>query len=341
MPANYTDQFYTFDPFDPPTAGTLVTLSSYVLTDQNNDGRIDAAGPDLVDGFVVGQSWPGDTVTVDVPGIGTVTYTGITFYLQNGMRAFTPTDGQVLREGIFVSSTYVVVEGPLLVPDQLGPPCFTPGAMILTPAGERRVEDLRPGDLVVTKDRGVQPVLWAGAQTVAGQGEFAPVLIRAGALENRRDLLVSPQHRMILRGWRAELHAAQPELLVAAVHLIDGRRVLRAPCERVTYVHFMLERHEIVFAEGVQTESLDPAGDAALASDEIQRLFPGLALARQGSRVRPAARAWEGRAMAVPTWRADWSGRSFAPTPVGCMQARPSRAVVCRREAARRAQVAT
>ena len=301
MPTDYTDQFYTFDPFAPPPVGSDVTFTQFVLTDANNDGRIDASGTtadtrDRVNGSFVLQSFPGDTVTINVPGIGNVTYTGITFYLQNGQRLFTPTDGQVLRDGTFVSSTFVTTEGPLLVPGQLGPVCFTPGALILTPGGERPVEDLRPGDLVTTRDRGPQPVRWVGSETVAGTGETAPVLIRAGAFGNRRDLLVSPQHRMLVRGWRAELFAGQPEVMVAAVHLVNGRTVVRAPCAEVTYIHFMCDRHEIVYAEGAETESLDPSGDYAQADREILRLLPA---SGPGNRVRPAVRAWEGRAMAL------------------------------------------
>jgi hypothetical protein len=298
MPTNHTDQFYLFDPFAPPAAGTWVTAVTYTLTDQNDDGRIEAGTGDTVNGILVTASFPGDTVTVDVPGVGIVTYTGTTFYLADDTQVFTPTDGQVLRDGTFLSSTWVSEPGPLFV-DQLGPPCFTPGAMILTPVGERPVEELRPGDLVMTKDRGAQPVLWSGARTVAARGDFAPVLIRAGALGNRRDLLVSPQHRMVVRGWQAELHAGQPEMLVAAAHLVNGRTVVRAPREEVTYLHILLDRHEIVFAEGAETESLDPEGDVARAHGEIRHLFPDLCNHVQGRRARPAARAWEGRAMAV------------------------------------------
>lgn len=303
MATTYHDQFYPIDPYAPPDPKTAVKVVRLKLTDVNSDGRIEKG--DSIGGVPIGFSYPGDTVTIDVPGIGTVTYTGITFILEDGSSFFTPTDGQVLRAGIFVKSTWVTAQGPLAVPKELGPPCFTPGTMILTPEGERPVEDLRPGDLVVTKDRGAQRVLWAGARTVCGWGQFAPVLIRAGALENRRDLLVSPQHRMIVKGWRAELHAARPEMLVGAVHLVDGRQVLRAPCERVTYAHFMFEGHEIVFAEGAETESLDPGGELAQATEEIRTLFPGLLPERQAGLARPVARGWEGRAMAVAGRRPD------------------------------------
>jgi hypothetical protein len=83
--------------------------------------------------------------------------------------------------------------------------------------------------------------------------------------------------------------------MVAAVHLVNGRTVVRAPCGSVTYLHFMLERHEIVFAEGAETESLDPAGEAAAADRKILRLAAG----GGSGRVRPAVRAWEARALAL------------------------------------------
>jgi hypothetical protein len=296
LPTTYTDQFFLFDPANPPARNTPVTFSRLTLVDQNNDRDVDRFDGDSVNGSDITASYPGDTVTIRVNNTN-ITYRGTTFYLANGQRVFTPTDGQILQNGTFRSSTFVQTQGPLLVPAQLGPPCFTPGALILTPDGERPVEALRPGDLVTTRDRGAQPVIWAGAETVPGTGDTAPVLIRAGAMGNRRDLLLSPQHRMLMRGWRAELYAGLSEALVAAVHLVNGRTMLRAPCAAVTYVHFMLERHEIVFAEGAETESLDPAGDAALADREILRLVPERA--GGAPRVRPALRGWEGRALAL------------------------------------------
>jgi hypothetical protein len=294
LPTSYRDQFYLFDPANPPAVNTPVTFTRLTLVDQNDDGDVDRFNGDSVNGSDVTASYPGDTVTIRV-GNQNITYRGITFYLANGQRVFTPTDGQVLQNGLFRSSTFVQGQGALQVPQQLIPTCYTPGALILTPAGERRVEDLRPGDLVTTRDRGPRPVIWAGAETVDGSGDFAPVLIRAGAMGNRRDLRVSPQHRMLVRGWRAELFAGQPEVMVAAVHLVNGRTVFRAPLAAVTYVHFMLDRHEIVFAEGAETESLDPSGDAAAADRAILRLVQDA----QGRPVRPSARAWEGRALAL------------------------------------------
>ena len=62
------------------------------------------------------------------------------------------------------------------------PPCFTPGTLITTPEGPRRVEEIRVGDLVTTMDHGPQPVRWIGRRTVGAMDGFAPVRIEAGAL---------------------------------------------------------------------------------------------------------------------------------------------------------------
>lgn len=299
MPTSYLDQFYDFDPANPPPPGSTVTVSKYTLVDNNDDGDVDRFNNDSINGLDVVQSWPGDTVTIDVPGVGLVTYTGITFYLRGGVRVFTPTDGQVLQDGTFVSSSFVNNQGPLIVPGDLGPPCFTPGTMILTPEGERAVETLRPGDLVTTRDNGAGGIVWAGQRTVPGDGRFAPVRIAAGTLGNRRDLLVSPQHRMLVRGWRAELYAGQDEVLVAAAHLVNGTTIRRSPMPEVTYVHVMLARHEILFAEGAATESLDPAGDLARGDREIASLFPDLPALSGTPPARPTVRAFEGRALAL------------------------------------------
>lgn len=298
MPTSYLDQFYDLDPANPPPTGSTVTVSNYTVIDNNDDGDVDRFNNDSINGVDVVQSWPGDTVTIDVPGVGLVTYTGITFYLSGGGSIFTPTDGQVLQEGTLVTSSFVNSQGPLVVPGDLGPPCFTPGTMILTPDGERAVETLRPGDVVTTRDAGAGEIVWSGQRTVAGEGRFAPVSIAAGTLGNRRDLLVSSQHRMLVRGWRAELYAGLDEVLVAAAHLVNGTTIRRCPMPEVTYVHFMLARHEIVFAEGAATESLDPAGDLARGDREIARLFPDLPAVHGTPPARPTVRAFEGRALA-------------------------------------------
>ena len=175
-----------------------MTVSVRTLTDQNDDGDIDRFNGDAINGVDIVNSWPGDTVTIFVAGVGNITYTGITFYLPGGVRVFTPTDGQVLQEGILVSTTWVNTQGPLLVGD-LGPPCFAAGTLIRTRDGLVEVQDLAVGDLVTTRDNGDQPIRWIGkrdlaAEELADDPRLRPVLIRAGALAPgvpSSDLLVS------------------------------------------------------------------------------------------------------------------------------------------------------
>lgn len=160
--------------------------------------------------------------------------------------------------------------------------CFTAGTRILTPHGPRPVEDLRPGDLVITADDGLQPVRWSGRRTVPAQGRLAPIRLRGGsAFGNGRDLLVSPQHRMLLTGHRANLLFGESEVLAAAKHLIDGRDVFREPGGEVSYVHLLFDRHQVIFAEGAPSESFHPGtqGLEAVsdpAREELFTLFPKL-----------------------------------------------------------------
>ena len=159
--------------------------------------------------------------------------------------------------------------------------CFTAGTRIATAAGLREVQDLAPGDLVVTRDHGLQPVRWAGRRTVPAQGSLAPVRIAAGVLGNARALLVSPQHRMLVQGMAPNLLFGETEVLATAKHLINGGSVVRQPGGEVCYVHILFDRHEIVYAEGAPSESFFP-GDAGLsaveaaAREELFTLFPEL-----------------------------------------------------------------
>ncbi|MEM7319157.1 MAG: Hint domain-containing protein [Pseudomonadota bacterium] len=277
MPTNYKDQFFQFDPASPPPVGTAVAFARLTMTDENDDDDLDSFDGDSVGGIDITASWPGDTVTIQLSGGGTATYTGITFYLADGSRVFTPTDGQVLQNGTFLSSTFVNTQGPLDIND-LGPTCFTPGTLIQTPTGARRIEFLRAGDYVTTRDRGPQPVLWAGGQSVAGKGKFAPVRIAAGTLDATRPLLVSPQHRLLIRGWRAEMYFGADEVLVPALHLVNGTTIKQVERKSVTYLHLMFSQHEILSANGVLSESFLPAtalerSERATCA-ELLHLFP-------------------------------------------------------------------
>ncbi len=168
-------------------------------------------------------------------------------------------------------------------------PCFTPGVMILTDRGDVAVEALVPGDLVMTRDNGLQPVRWVGRRDLSlldlmADPDLQPIELVEGALGTGPDrvMRVSPQHRMLLEGARAELMFGEAEVLVAAKHLLGHAGVTRTlPLEGVSYIHILFDRHEIVQSDGLWTESFQPANrmlsamDAAVR-DEVLSLFPEL-----------------------------------------------------------------
>ena len=173
-------------------------------------------------------------------------------------------------------------------------PCFVAGTLIRTPDGEVPVESLRPGDLVLTLDDGPQPLRWIGQRTVAALGDFAPIRIRAGTFGPHRTLLLSPQHRVLGRDGLAELLFGEVEVLVAAKDLVNDRSVTVRTGGTVEYVHLLFDRHQVVFSEGLATESYLPGPATAHSFDadiiaEILALFPDLDTAT-GTGYSPAAR---------------------------------------------------
>lgn len=159
--------------------------------------------------------------------------------------------------------------------------CFTTGTRIWTPHGPRLIETLTPGDLVLTRDHGVQPIRWIGQRTVKGAGRFAPIRFAKGVLGNERELLVSPQHRMLHQSTAANLYFNDSEVLIPAKHMVNGTSIQQIETEEVTYVHMLFDSHEMVFAEGAVSESFHPGAMGLTAIDapareELFSLFPEL-----------------------------------------------------------------
>lgn len=168
--------------------------------------------------------------------------------------------------------------------------CFTAGTTILTERGLRLVEELKEGDRLLTKDDGMQSIRWVGRRRISGarlyaMPDYRPIRIRAGAFgedDPREDLLVSPDHRMLLRGREAQALFNTDEVLVAARDLLQHRGVQRDLAAReVTYFHLLLDRHQIVWANGVETESFHPANTGLGAIEaaqlaELAQVLPGI-----------------------------------------------------------------
>jgi hypothetical protein len=278
MPTDYSFTVYIVDPSNPPKHGEQLVPVTLPVRDQNDSGTICPTQGDMIGGAVVSGVWVGDRLTVTMNG-KTVTITGVTFYRADAPAAFLPTDGTALHPAIFLTASSVNASTRYDLPPV---PCFVADTMIFTAKGPRPAEALQAGDLLLTRDSGMRPVRWVGQITLDGSGRHAPIRFMPEAQGNTRSLLVSPDHRMLVTGWKAEMYFGETEVLVPAKTLVNNDTIRVAPCARVTYVHILLDRHEVIFAEGAATESLHP-GDYLMAgtSDttaEILALFPELAM---------------------------------------------------------------
>lgn len=189
--------------------------------------------------------------------------------------------------------------------------CVARDTLIDTEDGAVAVQDIAIGDRVITRDNGVQTVRWIGCRRLRkpdlmAHPELRPVRIGAGALGHgrpRRDLLVSPQHRILVSDWRAQLFFGQDEVLVPAKALVDHHAItIERATGPVDYYHILFDTHQVIYTEGAETESFHPA-DYTLgaidirARDELFQLFPELRedLAAYGATIRYVARVREAR----------------------------------------------
>lgn len=158
-------------------------------------------------------------------------------------------------------------------------PCFTPGTMIATRQGPVAVEDLRPGEMLLTRDNGFCPVLWVGRSQYRlspsnGGARLQPVMIKAGAFGYgvpQNDLIVSPDHQMLLTKQLVAGALPSVEILVPARCFLGRAGVVVAPQREVAFVHVLMERHEILLADGAWTESYRPDTSVVRALPDLVR----------------------------------------------------------------------
>ncbi len=260
----------------------------------DRDVFTDLNGGDVVDGGT-GSTKPGDVDDFDTLNLrGLKQYDIVDSVDADG----NSTSGRVeFRDGTTPDIIFSEIEDIVV--------CFTRGTMIQTAEGEKAIEDLEVGDMIVTRDRGLQPMRWVGSRKVPAKGKLAPIRIKAGAMKNDRDLLVSPQHRMLVEGWRAELLFNDREILAAAKHLVNGDTIFVDEGGEVEYFHILFDSHELVFANGAWSESFHPGemGFEALddeAREEVLTLFPELRVDAMcyGRAARESLKAHEGKVLA-------------------------------------------
>lgn len=117
------------------------------------------------------------------------------------------------------------------------------------------IEDLKIGDLVLTRDHGPLPVLSIAHNTVRAQGQFAPVVITKGAINNSDDLVLRPDHRLFVYQRNDLVDLGRSEVLIRAKHLIDGDSIYQVIGGYIDYVHVTFGEHCLLYAQGVCAES--------------------------------------------------------------------------------------
>ena len=193
------------------------------------------------------------------------------------------------------------------------PPCFVAGTLIDTPYGARRIEDLKSGDMVLTRDNGPQQLRWVGAKHVSAARDenyekLRPIRILKdsfGPGVPARDLLVSPMHRMLVRDPLAALLFGQEEILCSAKLLINGRNIYRDNTSETTYFHMLFDDHQVVSSNNCPSESFYP-GQIGLSAfeaesrEEVFSLFPELRSMPEtyGKTARYTLRGYEAKLLA-------------------------------------------
>lgn len=242
---------------------------------------------------VVGGEDPDDSDVdvLDLSGMGPLTVT------------YDPLNPEAGTVTFYTDATKTVVAGTMTFSEiETVIPCFTEGTMITTPSGTIPVEELSVGDLVLTRDNGARPIRWIGrkklsASDLAANPRLLPVTFKQGSMGDGlplRDLKVSPQHRMLIQSYEAELLFGEAEVLAAARNFAGRPGIETSSAEDVTYIHIMFDQHEIVLSDGVWSESFQPGEHTLGDMDEAQRaelleLFPQLAV-DEPNKAYPAAR---------------------------------------------------
>ncbi len=335
----YSISIIQFDDVSPgfnttDTVGTSVIGDTYTISGSATPITIliDDDDPEFDDGYI---DPPGNTTATNNQLIaGPVTVNGVDYgpatsggTPQDQIElefAFTTTDGDTYYV-VRINGVNVGLTGPTLPqPGQTftiastsdaqdepydSIPCFVAGTLISTPDGPVAVEDLVAGALVDTVDEGPQPLLRnltteISAARMKTSPELRPIVFASGVLGNAREMRVSPQHRVLVTGWRAELLFGEPQILVPAKALVNGSSVRVSSGQTgVRYYHLLFARHQLVISEGAVTESLHSDGRVARERGaeslrEILTLFGEDALGGAGrAPVRPVLTLQEGRAL--------------------------------------------
>jgi len=169
--------------------------------------------------------------------------------------------------------------------------CFTTGTSITTLTGEKKVEDLRVGDRIVTRDNGLQTVRRISRRhcdygKLSTAPHLQPILVTTGALGKglpERDMLVSQNIRVLVSHDRVPFDQKTApgarDVLIAAKRLNDSRKIRGCSVLGVSYLLVEFDRHETILANGCWVEAfclsdLSDGSHGNAQRTEIQEIFP-------------------------------------------------------------------
>ncbi len=212
---------------------------------------------------------PGRTVTPG-PTLTVMTGTGATARVRS---LLIEGETYVLPLGevdLFAAQTLIALDttpAPLPLAD---PTClaFARGTRLTTAEGHLvPIEDLSPGTRLLTRDGRAAPVLALLGDSVPAIGRATRVVIRAEAFNNETELVVTADHRLFVPGRRSEIDPHAPDRMEPARKLVNGLTITADPGGRIEVFHVLLDRHDVIYAEGIPCESflLTGASRAGLA----------------------------------------------------------------------------
>lgn len=250
------------------TSGGIDTVTDFNISDDDSDGfyndQLDVSG--LIGGTGSGGAVRTQDVSVSDDGFG------------NALLTF-PGGEQLVLQG--VAPAQISSHAQL---HSAGIPCFTPDVALATKRGAVPAGQIQVGDLLQTADNGFQPVIWVGKRTL-GPSELSqkphlrPYCINPGGiLAPERPMLLSPQHRLLVNRKHFDRETPFSESFISAKMLAEideSSRQVIFPHQEITYVHLMTEHHEVVFAEGIASETFWPGPEAirGLSGKGMQELF--------------------------------------------------------------------
>ncbi|HHI71565.1 MAG TPA: Hint domain-containing protein [Rhodobacteraceae bacterium] len=172
---------------------------------------------------------------------------------------------------------------------------FARGTLVATNNGPVAVEDLLPGDRIQTRDNGLQTLQWVGSMMLAPaalhretrQKKLCRITADAFGLGRPApDLILGPGARLLRRDAALVGAMGTPSALAPVKAFADGEIVLEVkPVTAVKVYHLAFARHQIICANGLETESYHPGPVERLQIDHEMKtifmaLFPHIRLLR-------------------------------------------------------------